>query len=117
MRKARLLSLFAFGGLAVTLICMIGILVGQANEQTDGSVSAKASPFTILDPFDPANGANPSGSLTLSGTTLYGVTNMGGDNDKGTIFKFDTEKNVKTVLHSLSGGTNEGAYPSGTLTL
>ena len=119
MRKARLLSLFAVGSLAVTLICVSGILVGQADEQMDRSVSAIGSPFAILHSFagHPNDGASPYGSLTLSGTTLYGMNNTGGANGLGAIFKFDTTTDLETVLHSFAGGTNDGAGPQGSLTL
>jgi len=96
---------------------MIGIPGGQADERMDGSAAAKACPSTILDPLDAANRANPYGSFTLSGTTLYGMTTMGGAVGKGTIFKFDTNKNVETVLYSFAGPPNDGVYPSEPLTL
>ena len=119
MRKARLLSLFAVGSLAVTLICVSGILVGQADEQMDRSVSAIGSPFAILHSFagHPNDGASPYGSLTLSGTTLYGMNNTGGANGLGAIFKFDTTTDLETVLHSFAGGANDGQYPLESLTL
>ncbi|MGC9967698.1 MAG: choice-of-anchor tandem repeat GloVer-containing protein [Syntrophobacteraceae bacterium] len=117
MRRTRLLSLFAVGSLAAILICMTGIPEGQADERMDGSAAAKACPSTILDPLDAANRANPYGSFTLSGTTLYGMTTMGGAVGKGTIFKFDTNKNVETVLYSFAGPPNDGVYPSEPLTL
>ncbi len=119
MRKARLLSLFAVGSLSVTLICMSGILAGQADERMDGSVPAIASPFAILHSFagHPNDGASPFGSLAISGTTLYGMTGNGGANGLGAIFKFDTTKNVLTVLHSFAGGTNDGDSPVDSLTL
>ena len=79
-----------------------------------GFSTVQRNPYQVLHSFnsaDPANGSRPYGSLTLVGTTLYGMTSQGGANGKGTIFKFDTEKNVETVLHSFAGGTNDGAYP------
>ena len=42
--------------------------------------------FTILHSFSGQDGADPLGSLTLSGSTLYGTTKSGGSNDKGTVF-------------------------------
>jgi uncharacterized repeat protein (TIGR03803 family) len=35
-----------------------------------------------------ADGANPYGNLTLSGSALYGMTSGGGGNGGGTIFSF-----------------------------
>ena len=47
---------------------------------------------TVLFSFDGTNGENPFGSLILSGSTLYGMTEMGGNlslngvNGDGTVF-------------------------------
>ncbi len=101
MRKGRLLSLLAVGSLAATLICIIAILGGQANEPTDGSVSAAASTFAVLDPFDATNGANPSGSLTLSGTTLYGMTSQGGADN---LVDYPVVRAMSTELSSIPSG-------------
>ena len=121
MRKARLLSLFAVGSLAITLICLIGIPGAQANQGMDDAVSAAPSSFEILHSFAGCtnDGAYPHGSLILS-DARYGVTYWGGNLDQygkscGTIFKFDTKKNVYAVLHSFAG--KDGARPWGSLTL
>jgi uncharacterized repeat protein (TIGR03803 family) len=42
----------------------------------------------LVDFNDTTSGKNPSGSLISDGTFLYGVTDLGGENDFGTIFKF-----------------------------
>jgi len=44
---------------------------------------------TVLAWFNGMNGVTPSGSLTLSsdGLTLYGMTTLGGANNKGTVFE------------------------------
>src|SRR5437016_1711227 len=36
-------------------------------------------------------GANPHGTLTLSGAVLYGTTSGGGSSDYGTVFKLNTD--------------------------
>jgi uncharacterized repeat protein (TIGR03803 family) len=63
-------------------------------------------------------GAWPIGALTLGADgTFYGMTNSGGTNDKGTIFKFTTD-GVMTVLvnFDLNGsGQNRGGWPWGAL--
>ena len=43
------------------------------------------TPTTLLS-FNGTNGEYPHGGLTLSGSTLYGMTYHGGANDDGTIF-------------------------------
>jgi uncharacterized repeat protein (TIGR03803 family) len=83
----------------------------------DGSALSKAPIFTFLDPLDAANRADSAGSLALAGTALYGMTTMGGAGGKGTIFRFDTEKNIATVLHSFAGGMSDGASPGELLTM
>jgi uncharacterized repeat protein (TIGR03803 family) len=64
-----------------------------------------------------SDGSYPFGSLTLAGSTLYGVTSEGGAHDLGTIFKINTDGNEHQVLHSFSGGSSDGAYSYGSLTL
>ena len=59
------------------------------------------------------NGANPEGSLVLSGSTLYGMTYFGGVANAGTIFSYKTGlilagQSRFTLLHSFAGGTSDG---------
>jgi uncharacterized repeat protein (TIGR03803 family) len=63
------------------------------------------------------DGAEPRGSLTLSGSTLYGMTAYGGDSDYGVIFKIDTDGSGYTNLHEFAGGDDDGRHPYGSLTL
>jgi uncharacterized repeat protein (TIGR03803 family) len=63
------------------------------------------------------DGKNPSGSLTLSGTTLFGMTSSGGAVGPGTIFQLGTNGAGFGVIHSFAGGLNEGSNPTGSLTL
>jgi uncharacterized repeat protein (TIGR03803 family) len=57
----------------------------------------------------------PCGDLTLSGTTFYGMTSIGGVNGNGNIFSVGTDG---TSYHSLvSFNWANGAYPQGSLTL
>jgi uncharacterized repeat protein (TIGR03803 family) len=46
--------------------------------------------------FDYFNGANPKGSLSLSGGKFYGTTSFGGVNDAGVIFELDPVTNIYT---------------------
>src|SRR5262249_5405760 len=41
---------------------------------------------------------------------FYGTTALGGANQKGTVFKIDSQGNL-TMLHSFSGFPNDGATP------
>ncbi len=64
-----------------------------------------------------SDGAQPQGSLTLSGSTLYGMTYGGGTDNYGTIFQINTDGTGYKTLYRFSGGTSDGANPYGSLTL
>jgi uncharacterized repeat protein (TIGR03803 family) len=51
-------------------------------------VNTNGSGFTVLHGFSGGNsdGANQYGNLLLSGSTLYGTTSRGGNDDEGTVF-------------------------------
>ena len=74
------------------------------------SGQAKAQTFTTLLTFNGTNGADPMGDLTLSGTTLYGMTEGGGTTGDGNIFSIGTDGSGFQNLLSFSG-TN-GQYPA-----
>src|SRR5208337_4494081 len=110
----RIFLQFAIGSLALAVVCMVWVLGGRANAEVDDSASAAVSSFSILYSFGGDDGASPYGSLTLSGTTLYGMTYRGGayGDDAGTIFGFDRKRGTFEVVHSFaSGDANNGAFP------
>lgn len=61
-----------------------------------------------------ANGNQPYGSLISDGTFLYGMTEYGGINNKGVIFKIKRNGTGYTKLFD-SAGTTIGSYPLGSL--
>jgi uncharacterized repeat protein (TIGR03803 family) len=61
-----------------------------------------------------AKGSEPTGALAISGTTLYGVTRIGGAANLGTIFRITTAVGFTPLLDFT--GAN-GARPSGGLLL
>jgi uncharacterized repeat protein (TIGR03803 family) len=69
----------------------------------------------------PNDGSLPEGnSLILSGSTLYGMTDVGGSHfintaGVGTIFQFDLTTNTESVLHSFDG--KDGEIPTSSLIL
>jgi uncharacterized repeat protein (TIGR03803 family)/autotransporter-associated beta strand protein len=68
----------------------------------------------------PPDGKDPAGSLTGSGTTLYGTTYYGGSSANsnfsyGTIFSFNTTSNSETVLHTIAPGAGDSSFPVGTM--
>ncbi len=87
------------------------------------SVAANGSNYQNLLSFTgtggAASGAYPYGSLTLSGTILYGMTYEGGANADGNIFSIGTGGTDYQNLLSFSGtgGTSSGLFPTGSLVL
>ena len=66
--------------------------------------------------FTGSNGAAPTGSLILSGTTLYGMTSAGGANGDGNIFSIGIDGGNFQNLYQFTGGT-DGSNPRGSLIL
>ncbi len=63
------------------------------------------------------DGKYPWGDLIISGSTLYGMTQYGGNNDKGTIFKAQVDGSDFTLLREFAGSSIDGKYPVGSLIL
>jgi uncharacterized repeat protein (TIGR03803 family) len=101
--KAHIKNPFLLAGLFAALGLMLG---GRVTAQT----------FTTLHNFTANDGANPFGSLILSGMTLYSTTQAGGSFRIGTIFTFNANGTGFTNLYDFTGG-NDGAAPSGNLIL
>jgi uncharacterized repeat protein (TIGR03803 family) len=57
------------------------------------------------------DGATPDGSLIQIGSQLYGMTSKGGSDGDGAIIDYDTVANTESVLHSFTGGPDDGATP------
>ncbi len=75
----------------------------------DGSSFSKLFDFS-----DTVDGSNPYVSLISDGTFLYGMTNKGGTNNLGVLFKIMPDGTGDTVLLNFNGGVN-GSYPTGDL--
>jgi len=60
-------------------------------------------------------GSNPQGSMFLVGSTLYGMTILGGaaGSPAGVIFQYDYGTNTYTKLVDFSSGVGSGANPTG----
>jgi uncharacterized repeat protein (TIGR03803 family) len=82
-------------------------------------INIDGNEYEVLYSFsgDTSDGANPSGSLTLLGPTLYGITSAGGAVGRGTIFEINTDGNGYKVLYNLGDGAIDGIYFKGSLTL
>jgi uncharacterized repeat protein (TIGR03803 family) len=92
---------------------------GWNNGGTIFKMNTDGTGFTLLHTFNGgvSDGLNPYGSLTLSGSTLYGVTQWGGVSNSGTAFQINTNGTGFSLLHSFAGGVNDGKNPKGSLTL
>jgi uncharacterized repeat protein (TIGR03803 family) len=81
--------------------------------------AAQGQTFKILHSFSggAGDGAYSYGSLALNGSMLYGMTNSGGTNDVGTIFRLGTDGSGFGVLHSFAIDSNDGFRGADSLTL
>jgi uncharacterized repeat protein (TIGR03803 family) len=80
---------------------------------------ASAQTFSVLHNFaaTPTDGQLPYSTLLASGSTLYGLTTGGGASSDGTLFSYNTTNNAYQSLYSFAGGTTDGEYPVGSMTL
>ena len=79
-------------------------------------LNTDGSGFSKIYDFKPGTGSLPTGSLTLEGNELFGMTQMGGLNNKGVIFEINTEGTEYDTLYNF-GISNSGAEPYGSLSL
>jgi len=68
------------------------------------SIDTDGSDYTVLHHFagGPNDGATPDGGLVRVGSTLYGRTQIGGDNDIGTLYAIDLDGSNYRLLHEFS---------------
>ncbi len=78
----------------VVLLCLVASRVG-------------AQTYTTLANFNGTDGENPWADLTLSGSTLYGTTNVGGANNDGAVFSVPVTGGSLTTLLSLNGSNGQ----------
>lgn len=105
-----------------SLVLAGSTLYGTTTEagHSNGSVfqiNTNGTGFAILYGFGltAADGYNPYGPLTLSGTTLYGTTTYGGSNGYGTVFEISTDGTGYQVLYNFTSASS--GYPKGPLIL
>jgi uncharacterized repeat protein (TIGR03803 family) len=104
-----------------TLAYVGGMLYGTTSEtlfriRPDGARFAIVHNFTTTDGPGPfAGGVSLGGGLLASNGLLYGVTDSGGDDRQGTVFRFDTVSGRFETLHAFKGP--EGSRPHGALVL
>ncbi|MCX6564552.1 MAG: hypothetical protein NTU60_13280 [Candidatus Aminicenantes bacterium] len=90
---------------------------GASDKGTIFKVNTSGGGFALLRTFPrgAGDGYFPADSLIISGGTLYGMTNKGGDSDLGTIFKINPDGSGFAWLHRFVGGSEDGQYPYGSL--
>jgi len=89
---------------------------GTSGNGTVFALSTDGSGFRTLYSFmGGSDGANPYAGLALSGNTLYGTSEEGGDQGRGTVFAIKTDGSGFKVLHAFNG--DDGAFPQAGLTL
>jgi uncharacterized repeat protein (TIGR03803 family) len=104
---------FPVGGLILSGNILYGVAVGGGSSgqgavfavNTDGSGFTNLYNFTATSgpyPYTNSDGANPQGSLVLSGNTLYGAAFGGGSSGNGTVFALNTNGTGFTVPHTFS---------------
>jgi uncharacterized repeat protein (TIGR03803 family) len=106
-----------FGSLISNANSLFGItsVGGGTNGGCIFTMDTNGSGYSNLHNFtDANNGANPYGSLLHSGSFLFGMTNNGGVNNEGSIFRTDTNGNNYKDLLDFSHFIN-GARPTGSL--
>jgi len=103
-------SLFSDG----TFLYGMTSIGGLSNFGNIFKVKPDGSGYTSLFDFDGVNsGRNPNGSLIYDGTFFYGMTNSGGLNDFGIIFKVKPDGSSFTNLYDFD--QVNGSYPYGSL--
>ena len=105
-----------FGGLPSLVILGTTSSGGVANDGTlyEDSVTSFGSGYTVLDAFNGADGADPTGSLVVDGQgNFFGSTAAGGVFGDGSIYEASVSGNSITTLASFNGAAGDGAGPSG----
>lgn len=80
-------------------------------------LSAIAQDYRVLRHFagGAGDGAQPHGSLIQSGSTLYGMTYLGGSNNLGTVFRMNADGTGFQLMHSFVSASSDGQKPMGSL--
>ena len=87
---------------------------GTSGNGTVFAVNVDGSGYQTLHSFvTTTNGYKPYGTVTLSGSTLYGMTYYGSGTGVGSIYSLNTNGGSFTNLHSFAGGTADGSRPLG----
>jgi uncharacterized repeat protein (TIGR03803 family) len=126
---------FAYGGLIIdgagnlygatnaggTGLCKTSVVVGCGTVFELSPVAGGGWTEAILYNFlkNGTDGVYPqTGTLLLAGGNLYGVTDKGGTNSVGTVYKLSPAVGggwTETILHAFQNNGSDGLYPNGSL--
>ncbi len=96
---------------------------GHSDNGTIFKIQIDGNGFALLHEFPGVYAyGSPSGSLLISGSTLYGMTYLGGDHQLGAIFQIQADGSGFAWLHSFFGPAGiiderDGQKPTGSLVL
>jgi uncharacterized repeat protein (TIGR03803 family) len=103
-----------YNGLTLVSSVLYGVTRGGGSQNLGVlfRINTDGTGYTRLVNFDGTSfGSNPLGTLTYSGSTLYGTTNTGGSYGYGTVFKVVSDSTGFVKLYDFDGSSN-GANPS-----
>lgn len=113
-----------YGSLAVSGSTLYGMTYngGTGNQGTVFSMNVNGTGFGVLHSFTggSSDGAHTKGGVTVSGSSLYGMTRAGGVYGDGTVFSMNVNGSGFGILHSFAGYDsypNDGSDPLGSLAL
>ena len=110
------------GGLVADGTTLFGMTIsgGASDYGTVFKVETNPAGYAVLHPFAGGNsdGRGPGyGSLVVTDSTLYGMTQYGGSGDRGVVFGLGTDGTGFTVVHTFQGGAGDGEFPLASLIL
>ncbi len=100
-----------YGGLMISSNTLYGTASGGGSSGcgTVFKVNTNGTGFSTLYSFTGGDdGGNPEAGLILSGNSLYGTAEYGGDSGRGTVFKVNTDGTGFSTLYSFTGGDDGG---------
>lgn len=113
-----------YGALALSGTTLYGMTLSGGTASANGSgtlfkINTDGSGFGLLHSFlgGANDGVGPLGTVTISGTKIFGMTGGGGTPARGTVFSMNTDGTGFGLLHSFANNATDGGIPAGSLTL
>jgi uncharacterized repeat protein (TIGR01451 family) len=92
---------------------------GEADAGMVFKLNADGSAYEIIHWFgdpDRADGRQPVGALATMDGALFGMTDLGGQTNRGAIYRINPDGTGHTLVRSFSGSADDGSSPYGPLT-